>query len=58
MSLSYIFKNRCYPRIDPKTNELQWWVDVALFNALTVGYLSTTLSKSVTKDVGNDEYEG
>jgi hypothetical protein len=58
MSLSYIFKNRCYPRIDPKTNELQWWVDVSLFNALTVGYLSTTLSKSVTKDSGNDEYEG
>ena len=40
-SLQGLFKNRCYPRIDPNTYELEWWVNKELFNQKTSSFLST-----------------
>lgn len=42
-SLLPMFNNRGYPRINPQTYELEWWVDRNMFNIRSNAFLQTNL---------------
>lgn len=49
-----MFNNRGYPRIDPSSNELQWWVPRDVFNNRTKAFLTNNLAAS--EQVNNSEF--
>jgi hypothetical protein len=44
------FNNRAYPRIDPRTHELQWWVFYDLYNSMSTQTLVDNMNKDVVAD--------
>ncbi len=40
-SLNYIFQHRAYPRINPDTHVMEWWVDRDLFNQRSLAFLKS-----------------
>jgi hypothetical protein len=51
-----MFNNRGYPRINPDTNVLEWWVDNGNFANRTNSLIEQTLS--TTEVVNNPEFQG
>lgn len=47
------FNNRGYPRIDPNTNELEWWVDKSLYNKVSKEFanFNSSIKKELDLDV-------
>lgn len=50
-SISYMFQHRAYPRIDPSTHYMEWWVDRTLFDERTQAYIAGMNSIQDDEDV-------
>lgn len=55
-SLYHLFKNRGYPRIDPLTYALEWWIDKPYYEARAGAFLN--ISAKPDPETTQEEYEG
>ncbi len=44
--------HRCYPRINPLSFELEWWVPTKIYDVRTLSFLESQIGS------GNEEYSG
>jgi len=51
--LRQLFNNRGYPRIDPDTYQLQWWVPQSLYSSRTLALLTTYSQAYPDVDIAN-----
>lgn len=49
-NLLSIFNNRGYPRINPETYELEWWVDSDLYSKRTGSFIENNLTDPLAQD--------
>ena len=54
-SVKHLFNNRGYPRINPKTYELEWWVPRNMWDTRTTDFLQSNLADTTEQD---NEFEG
>lgn len=55
-SLQPMFNNRGYPRINPRTNALEWWVSKSTYQVRTASFIGSNLSK--TPILINEDFVG
>lgn len=51
---AHMFNNRGYPRINPTTNEMEWWVFKDTFNSRTQAFLEANLDPDNQEEVIGD----
>lgn len=49
--ISYMFQHRAYPRINPNTHAMEWWVDKTLFDIRTLSFIQTLQASSISNGI-------